>query len=79
MSGTLMIFLGCIALSAFFAGYQTGFAGVNRVRIRHMADEEKHPRAMRLNAYLKRPARMMALVLVGTNLALVAGTIALVL
>jgi putative hemolysin len=78
MSGTLMIFLGCIALSAFFAGYQTGFAGVNRVRIRHMADEEKNPRAMRLNAYLKRPARMMALVLVGTNLALVAGTMALV-
>ena len=78
MSGTLMIFLGCIALSAFFAGYQTGFAGVNRVRIRHMADEEKDLRAMRLNAYLKRPARMMALVLVGTNLALVAGTMALV-
>lgn len=79
MSGTLMIFLGCIALSAFFAGYQTGFAGVNRVRIRHMADDEKNPRAMRLNAYLERPARMMALVLVGTNLALVAGTMALVL
>lgn len=77
MSATVIIFLLCIALSAFFAGYQTGFAGVNRVRIRHMADEEKDPRAIRLNAYLKRPARMMALVLVGTNLALVAGAMAL--
>ena len=77
MSTTVLIFLLCIALSAFFAGYQTGFAGVNRVRIRHMADEEKNPRAIRLNAYLKRPARMMALVLVGTNLALVAGAMAL--
>jgi CBS domain containing-hemolysin-like protein len=78
MSTTLILFLLCLALSAFFAGYQTGFAGVNRVRIRHMADEEKDPKARRLNAYLKRPARMMALVLVGTNLALVAGTMALV-
>jgi len=79
MSSAVMLFLGCIALSAFFAGYQTGFAGVNRVRIRHMADEEKNPRAIRLNAYLKRPARMIALVLVGTNLALVVGSMALVL
>lgn len=77
MNTTVIIFLLGIALSAFFAGYQTGFAGVNRVRIRHMADEEKDPRAIRLNAYLKRPARMMALVLVGTNLALVAGAMAL--
>lgn len=78
MSGALLVFLGCVALSAFFAGYQTGFAGVNRVRIRHLADEEKDPRAIRLHAYLTRPARVMALVLVGTNLALVAGTMALV-
>lgn len=77
MSTSIIIFLLGIALIAFFAGYQTGFAGVNRVRIRHMADEEKNPRAQRLNAYLKQPARMMALVLVGTNLALVAGTMAL--
>lgn len=77
MSTTIIVFLLGIALSAFFAGYQTGFAGVNRIRIRHMADEEKNRRAQRLNAYLKRPARMMALVLVGTNLALVAGTMAL--
>lgn len=77
MSTAVVIFFLGIALSAFFAGYQTGFAGVNRVRIRHMADEEQDPRAIRLNAYLKRPARMMALVLVGTNLALVAGAMAL--
>lgn len=79
MSVTILVFLAALAASALFAGIQTGFAGMNRVRLRHLAEEEGDRRASRLVAYLKAPARLMALVLVGTHLALVAGTMALTL
>jgi putative hemolysin len=66
-----------IALNAFFAGYETGFVATNRIRVRHMAEAEGDVRAARLLQYLVHPERMITVVLIGTNMALVMGTIAL--
>ena len=51
--------------------------GANRIRIRHLAEQEEHPGALRLLAFINAPDRMITVVLVGTNLALIMGTIAL--
>jgi len=66
-----------VLLNAFFAGYETGFVASNPIRVRHLADHERNPRALRLLAYMEQPDRMIAVVLIGTNLALVMGTLAL--
>jgi putative hemolysin len=73
----LLIFIGGVLLNAFFAGYETGFIACNPIRVRHLAEKEKNPTALRLLAYLERPGHMLTLVLVGTNMALVMGTIAI--
>lgn len=77
MMTAILLFVAGILLNAFFAGYETGFVAINRIRIRHMAEEEESRHARVLLAYLMDPARMITVVLVGTNLALVMGTIAL--
>jgi len=79
MTAALLLFGAGILLNAFFAGYQTGFVAISRIRIRHMAEEENNRQAQNLMRYLADPARMITVVLVGTNLALVMGTIALTL
>ncbi len=76
MTAILLFVLG-IMLNAFFAGYETGFVASNRIRVRHMAETEGHLRAAILLKYLLHPERMITVVLVGTNMALVMGTIAL--
>jgi len=76
-AGLILIFLVSVALNAFFAGYETGFIASNPIRVRHMAETGAHPRARRLLDYLEAPERMITLVLAGTSLALVAGTLAL--
>lgn len=73
----LILFASGILLNAFFAGYETGFVAINRIRIRHLAEEEHDRHAKVLLRYLADPARMITVVLVGTNLALVMGTIAM--
>lgn len=78
MTTTAIGLFACgILLNAFFAGYETGFVAINRIRIRHLAEEENDRHAAALLRYLADPARMITLVLVGTNLSLVMGTIAL--
>jgi CBS domain containing-hemolysin-like protein len=76
-TGLILIFLVSVALNAFFAGYETGFIASNPIRVRHLAETGGHPRARRLLEYLEAPERMITLVLAGTSLALVAGTLAL--
>lgn len=71
------LFIAGVLLNAFFAGYETGFIASNALRVRHMAEKESNPAAMRLLAYIVEPDRMITVVLVGTNLALVMGTLAL--
>ncbi|QRN81557.1 MAG: HlyC/CorC family transporter [Nocardiopsis sp. BM-2018] len=73
----LLIFLLGVSLNAFFAGYETGFVASNPIRVRHKAERENDPAARRFLAYMESPDRMITLVLIGTNLALVMGTIAI--
>lgn len=77
MTMAISLFLLGILLNAFFAGYETGFVASNRIRVRHLAESEGHPGATMLLHYINHPERMITVVLVGTNMALVMGTIAL--
>lgn len=71
------LFLAGVLLNAFFAGYETGFVSSNIIRVRHLAEKEKDAAAKRLLGFMEQPDRMIVVVLVGTNLALVLGTMAL--
>jgi putative hemolysin len=73
----LLLFGLGVLLNAFFAGYETGFVASNPIRIRYLAERERQPNALRLLAYVEKPDRMITLVLIGTNLAMVMGTIAI--
>jgi magnesium and cobalt exporter, CNNM family len=56
-----------IFLSAFFSSSETGMMALNRYRLRHLA-EDKHRAAMLVEALLKRPDRLIGLILLGNNL-----------
>ena len=71
-----LFFLG-VLLNALYAGYETGFVASNAIRVRHMARMEGNVRAQQLMRYLEQPDRMIAVVLLGTNFALIMGTIAI--
>lgn len=64
-----------VLLAAFFAGYETGFVSCNPIRVRHLAEREGQPNARRLLVYLDHPDQLLTVVLLGTNLALMMGTI----
>lgn len=78
---TLVLTAGIILLAVFmqglFAGYETGFVSTNLIRIRHLAVEERNERAARMLGYLNNPGRMLTTLLIGTNVAVVGGSIAL--
>lgn len=71
-----MFFLG-IALNGLFAGYETGFISADRIRIRFLADEEQDQKAQRLLRDMDHPDKMLTVVLIGTNVSLIFGTMAL--
>ncbi|HOJ67541.1 MAG TPA: hemolysin family protein [Candidatus Hydrogenedentes bacterium] len=80
MSGVLSMALflaAMLILSAFFSGYETGFLSSNPVRIRRVAEENKDPRARRILRYYDHPDLLITSILVGNNLAVVAGSITL--
>lgn len=79
MSATLLIaiFILGVLLNAFFAGYETGFISTNKIRVRFLAEQEGELNAKRLLAFIEAPDRMITVVLVGTNFALIMGTIAI--
>ncbi len=73
-----ILFLAVIlVLSAFFSGFETGFFSSNHIRVRFLAENERQPGAMRMLAHYERPGRLITTILVGNNLCLVVGTIAL--
>ncbi len=55
-----------IMLSAFFSGSETALMTINRYRLRHMK-ESGHLGAMRAHRLLKRPDRLIGLILLGNN------------
>ncbi|SCZ49746.1 HlyC/CorC family transporter [Thiohalomonas denitrificans] len=59
-----LVFL--VILSAFFSGSETGLISLNRYRLRHMA-KSGHPGAVRASRLLKRPDRLIGLILLGNN------------
>lgn len=72
-----LLFIASILACGFFAGYETGFVSANLFRIRHLAEKERNPTAVQLTAHYENPNRLITMLLVGTNLSLVIGTIAL--
>ncbi len=55
-----------ILLSAFFSGSETGLMSLNRYRLKHLA-KKRHRGAMRASQLLKRPDRLIGLILLGNN------------
>lgn len=65
---TLIITLIIMVLvSAFFSGAETGMMTLNRYRLRHKAKQGNRA-AKRVETLLKRPDRLISLVLIGNNL-----------
>ncbi len=59
-------FFALILLSAFFSGSETGLMSLNRYRLRHLADKN-HGGAIRAVELLKRPDKLITLILLGNN------------
>jgi len=55
-----------IILSGFFSGSETALMTINRYRLRHMA-KKGHKGALRVDALLQRPDRLIGLILLGNN------------
>ncbi len=60
--------LVCLVLSAFYSGSETALVSVNKLRINQLV-EAKDKKAMIIHRLVESPDRMLALTLVGTNLA----------
>ena len=72
----LLVFCLAILLKGLFEGYETGFVSTNPIRIRHLAEEKQDRRAQRLLEHIQSPGLMLTILLIGTNVAVIAGTIA---
>jgi len=58
---------GLILLSAYFSSSETGMMSINRYRLRHQV-KNKNKAAKRVDKLLKRPDRLIGLILIGNNL-----------
>jgi CBS domain containing-hemolysin-like protein len=74
MSIELMIILGCLLGTAFFAGIETGVISINRMRLRHKV-EQGDASARIIERFLEHPDRLLGTTLVGTNLCMVVASI----
>ncbi|MGD8418337.1 MAG: CNNM domain-containing protein, partial [Pseudomonadales bacterium] len=54
-------------LSAFFSSSETAMIGLNRYRLRHLV-KQRHPGARVANRLLRRPDRLLGVILLGNNL-----------
>ena len=64
--GVLLVLL--IFLSAFFSGSETGMMALNRYRLRHLA-RKGHVKAQCVVTLLKRPDRLLGVILIGNTFA----------
>jgi len=70
----LFIVLGILVLiSAYFSSSETSMMSLNRYRLRHL-EKEKHKGAKRVSKLLKRPDRLIGLILIGNNLVNIAAS-----
>ena len=58
--------VGLILMSAFFSSSETGLMSLNRYRLKHLA-EKNHGGARRAEALLRRPDKLITLILLGNN------------
>ncbi|GMV99148.1 MAG: hemolysin [Candidatus Hydrogenedentota bacterium] len=70
------IVIAAMIFQGIFAGYETGFITVDPFKLRNTADENKDTREGRLFKYTRNPDQMLAMLLIGTNVGTVAGSIA---
>lgn len=60
-------------MSAYFSSSETGMMSINRYRLRHL-EKQKHKGAKRVSKLLKRPDRLIGLILIGNNLVNIAAS-----
>ena len=68
LSSLAIAVLICLVLSAFFSGSETALVSVNKIRINQLV-ESQDTKADIIHRLVESPQRMLALTLVGTNLA----------
>ena len=68
LSSLALAVLVCLVLSAFYSGSETALVSVNKFRINQLVESE-NARASIVHRLIESPQRMLALTLVGTNLA----------
>ncbi len=73
LGGLFGILGGLIVFSAFFSGSETALMTLNRYRLRHLA-KAGHKGAQLAEALLKRPDRLIGLILLGNNFVNVAAS-----
>lgn len=73
----VLMFTLSVLLEGLFAGYETGFVSSNPIRIRYLAEEERLSKAARLLRYMHKPEQLLTTLLIGANVAVVAGTMAI--
>jgi Mg2+/Co2+ transporter CorB len=67
-TSTLFIILGLLILiSGYFSSSETGIMSINRIRLRHL-EKQNHNAAKRVSKLLRRPDRLIGLILIGNNL-----------
>ncbi|WP_026959713.1 MULTISPECIES: HlyC/CorC family transporter [Aliagarivorans] len=66
-STLLLILAFLICCSAFFSSSETGMMSLNRYRLRNLVNK-RHRAAMRVDKLLKRPDKLIGLILIGNNL-----------
>ena len=72
----ILILLGLILLSAFFAGSEIGMMSINRYKLKYLV-KQNNKQAIRVHRMLARPDKLLSVVLIGNTLAnIVASTIA---
>ncbi len=62
-----VVLVGLLFLSAFFSSSETGMMAINRYRLRHLT-KQGNRNAMRVTELLRRPDRLIGLILIGNNL-----------
>ena len=72
-TGSLLIIIICLVLSAYFSATETAFASLNRIRIRNMADKGNGKAALVLRL-LDRYNEVLSTILIGNNLVNIAAT-----
>ena len=60
------VFFILLILSAFFSGSETSMMAINRYRLKYLA-REKNKSAIRIEKLLRRPDRLLGIILIGNN------------